>query len=142
MIGDPIRTMGETILLVEDDAAVRKVLRHMLANLGYHILEAGNAPEALDLAALYPDDIHVLITDVVMPQTNCDRFVQDLQGRRPGLKVIFMSGYSEDMLSRYGIAHGRPNFIQKPFSSERLAEKLRELLGNGRTRSAGACDPC
>lgn len=132
----------ETILLVEDDAAVRRVLRHMIGNFGYQILEAGSAPEALDLAASYPGDIHVLITDVVMPQTNCDRFVENLKSRRPDLKVIFISGYSEEMLSRYGVAHSRPNFMQKPFSAGMLADKIRELLGAERARTAGAADYC
>jgi CheY-like chemotaxis protein len=132
----------ETILLVEDDAAVRRVLRQMLSNFGYQILEAGSAPEALDLAASFAEDIHVLVTDVVMPQTNCDRFVEDLTARRPGLKVIFISGYSEDMLSRYGVAYSRPNFMQKPFSASMLADKIRELLGAERSRSAGAADYC
>jgi DNA-binding NtrC family response regulator len=127
----------ETILLVEDDLAVRKVLWHMLRKLGHEVLEAGSAPEALGLAASYPHTIHVLITDVVMPQTNCDRFVEQLLERCPGLKVIYISGYSEDMLSRYGVSHSRPNFMQKPFSADKLAEKIREVLGTRRTHAAG-----
>lgn len=129
-----------TILLVEDDLAVRKVLRHMLAHFGYRILEAGSAPEALELAASYPEYIDVLVTDVVMPQTNCDRFVEQLRVDRPALQVIYISGYSEEMLTRYGIADSRPNFIQKPFSGETLAQKVRELLTQERTRTAGAGD--
>jgi DNA-binding NtrC family response regulator len=127
----------ETILLVEDDLAVRKVLRYMLRKFGHEVLEAGSAPEALELAASYPHTIHVLITDVVMPQTNCERFVERLLDKRPGVKVIYISGYLEDMLSRYGVAYSRPNFIQKPFSAEKLAEKIREVLGTGRSRAAG-----
>ncbi len=129
-----------TILLVEDDVAVRKVLRHMLANLGHEVLEAGSAPEALDLAASYEPAIDVLITDVVMPQTNCDRFVDQLLESRSELKVIYISGYAEDMLERYGVEQSRPNFIQKPFSAEKLAEKIREVLGEGQRRRAGSCD--
>jgi len=130
----------DTILLVEDDAAVRKVLGQMLKNMGYEVLEAGSAPEALSAAASYPHTIHVLITDVIMPRTNCDRFVEGWRSERPGLKVIFISGYSEEMLNRYGMARSRPNFIQKPFTADKLAGKLRELLGTGRTRAAGGAD--
>jgi two-component system, cell cycle sensor histidine kinase and response regulator CckA len=129
-----------TILLVEDDAAVRKVLRHMLAHFGHRVLEAGNAPEALQLAASYPGAIDVLVTDVVMPQTNCDRFVEQLRESRPALEVIFISGYSEEMLNWYGVGGARSNFIQKPFNAETLAEKVRELLAPSRTRTAGAGD--
>ncbi len=129
-----------TILLVEDDVAVRKVLRHMLANLGHQVLEAGSAPEALNLAASYEPAIDVLITDVVMPQTNCDRFVDQIRESRNDLKVIYISGYAEDMLERYGVEQSRPNFIQKPFSADKLAEKIREVLGQNQRRRAGSCD--
>ncbi len=129
-----------TILLVEDDVAVRKVLRHMLANLGHQVLEAGSAPEALNLAASYEPAIDVLITDVVMPQTNCDRFVDQIRESRSDLKVIYISGYAEDMLERYGVEQSRPNFIQKPFSADKLAEKIREVLGQNQSRRAGSCD--
>jgi CheY-like chemotaxis protein len=127
-----------TILLVEDEVAVRRVLRHMLANLGHTVLEAGSAPQALELAASYSGVIDILITDVVMPQTNCDRFVEQLSQARDGIKVIFISGYSEDMLSRYGVEQSRPNFIQKPFSAEQLAAKIREVLGGTRSRGANS----
>jgi two-component system, cell cycle sensor histidine kinase and response regulator CckA len=127
-----------TILLVEDDVAVRRVLWHMLANLGHDVLEAGSAPQALELAASYSGVIDILITDVVMPQTNCDRFVEQLSETRDGMKVIFISGYSEDMLSRYGVEQSRPNFIQKPFSAEQLAAKIREVLGGTRSRGANS----
>lgn len=130
----------ETILLVEDDTAVRRVLQCMLSSSGYEVLEAGSAPQALELAASYSRDIHVLITDVVMPRTNCDRFVEELKSRRPDLKVIFISGYSEDMLNRYGVKNSRPNFMQKPFSAGMLVEKIRELVNNERSRAAGAAD--
>ena len=127
-----------TVLLVEDDVGVRKVLRHMLARFGYRVLEAGNAPEAIELAASHPESIDLLVTDVVMPQTNCDQFVGKLRESRPALKVIYISGYSQEMLNRYGVDDERPNFIQKPFTADTLAQKIRELLPHSRTRTAGA----
>lgn len=127
-----------TVLLVEDDVGVRKVLRHMLARFGYRVLEAGSAPEALELAGLYRDSIDLLVTDVVMPQTNCDRFVEQLRDTRPTLKVIYISGYSQEMLNWYGVEGERPNFIQKPFTAGVLADKIRDLFALGRTLTAGA----
>lgn len=129
-----------TILLVEDNPAVRKVLWHMLANLGHQVLEAGSAPQALELAASYKKPIELLITDVVMPHTNCDRFVAEMRQTRPDINVIFISGYSEDMLSGYGVEQTRSNFIQKPFTADELAAKLREVLGASHTRRANSCD--
>lgn len=130
----------QTILLVEDDPAVRKVLRAMLRGLGYETVEAGNAPEALGFVATYPATIDVLITDVVMPETNCERFVEQIRAERPGVRVIYISGYSEEILGHYGVAHLDSNFIRKPFSAKQLAEKLREVLGVERARSAGASE--
>ena len=123
-----------TVLLIEDDVAVRRLLRHMLSQ-GHRVLEAGSAPEAIETAAAYPDPIHLVITDVVMPQTRCDSLISELQGSRPDLKVILMSGYSEDMLSRYGFdPRGRSNFLQKPFTAEQLRAKIGEVLGAEKAR--------
>ncbi len=126
-----------TILLAEDETAVRTVLRHMLKRLGHDVLEAGSAPEALAFAGSYPEAIDVLITDVVMPQTNCDRFVEELLKTRPEIKVIYISGYSAEMLARYGIKQTRPDFIQKPFTAEKLSQKIHQVLGDAQTRRAG-----
>jgi CheY-like chemotaxis protein len=126
-----------TVLLVEDDAAVRRVVRHMLSEQADEILEAGSAPEALEIAAAYPGRIDLLLTDVVMPQTNCDVLVAELQAERPEMKVILMSGYSEDVLSHYGVAESRPNFMPKPFTSEQLAARISQVLG-ARDRRCGS----
>jgi DNA-binding NtrC family response regulator len=131
----------QTLMLVEDDAAVRKVLRHILLKLGYTVLEASGAAEALALSERFAEPIELLITDVVLPQTSSDRLVQHLRSQRPGLKVMYISGYSEDMLAHYGIAHTAPNFLQKPFTPEKLARKVREVLAaHSRTRRAAAGD--
>jgi two-component system cell cycle sensor histidine kinase/response regulator CckA len=131
-----------TVLLVEDDGAVRKVLCHMLAGLGFAILEAGSAPEALRIAFAHTGAIDLLITDVVMPDTNCASFVGQLKAARPALKVIYISGYSQDVLRHHGRVPSDPNFIQKPFTAGALGRKIREVLGDigdGRVRSADAC---
>ncbi len=127
-----------TVLLVEDDAAVRRVIRHMLVEQRHEVLEAGSAPEAILVAGAHPGQIDLLLTDVVMPQTNCDDLVSRLQASRPEMKVILVSGYSEDVLSQYGINESGPNFLPKPFTAEKLGAKIREVLGDRqcRTRSA------
>ncbi len=101
----------------------------MLKSLDFTILEAGNAPEALAVVESNGGPIDLLITDVVMPQTNCDQFVEQLRARIPGLKTIYMSGYSDEILSGHGVARPNGNFIQKPFSAGTLVRKIREVFG-------------
>ncbi len=125
-------------MVVEDDPAVRRVLLHMLRVLGYEALAAGSAPEALEAAAAHEGAIDLLITDVVMPQTHCDDFVGQLLETRPGLKVIYMSGYPAEVLKSHGLGADGHNFIQKPFTCETLAARIREVLGEDRGRSASA----
>jgi two-component system cell cycle sensor histidine kinase/response regulator CckA len=127
-----------TVLLVEDDAAVRRVIRHMLNEQRHEVLEAGSAPEAIQVAAAHAGRIDLLLTDVVMPQTNCDDLVARLQANRPEMKVILVSGYSDDVLSQYGVNESGPNFLPKPFTAEKLAAKIREVLGNHQCRTGGA----
>jgi two-component system cell cycle sensor histidine kinase/response regulator CckA len=126
-----------TVLLVEDDAAVRRVLRHMLLDQADEILEAGSAPEAIEVAAAYPGPIDLLLTDVVMPHTNCDVLVARLRADRPDMRVILISGYSAEVLSQYGVADSRPNFMPKPFTAEQLTAKIGEMLGIGKCRRGG-----
>ncbi len=118
----------QTVLLVEDDIAVRTVVRHMLARNGYKVLEAAGAEQALKLSRHYRPHIDVLITDVVLPRAGCKRLVEQTLRERPGVKVIYISGYPEDMLGRYGVAEPGPNFIQKPFTAEKLGLLIREVL--------------
>jgi two-component SAPR family response regulator len=75
-----------------------------------------------------------------MPETNCERFVEQIRAERPGVRVIYISGYSEEILDHYGVVHLDSNFIRKPFSAKQLAEKIREVLGVERARSAGASE--
>jgi two-component system cell cycle sensor histidine kinase/response regulator CckA len=127
-----------TVLLVEDDAAVRRVIRHMLVEQRHEVLEAGSAPEAIQVAGAHPGRIDLLLTDVVMPQTNCDDLVSQLQTNRPEMKVILVSGYSDDVLRQYGVNESVSNFLPKPFTAEKLAAKIREVLGNHQHHGGGA----
>lgn len=118
----------QTVLLVEDDIAVRTVVRHMLVRSGYKVLEAAGAEHALKLSSHYRPRIDVLITDVVLPRAGCQRLVEQTVRERPGVKVIYISGYPEDMLVRYGLAKPGTNFIQKPFTAEKLSLLIRAVL--------------
>jgi two-component system cell cycle sensor histidine kinase/response regulator CckA len=127
-----------TVLLVEDDTAVRRVLRHMLLGRGHKVIEAGSAPEAIQAAGC-DEPIDLVVTDVVMPQTDCETLIAQLQAARPALKVLLISGYSEEMLSQYGVdVRFRPDFLQKPFTAEQLSDKIRQILGVRNTRCGRA----
>lgn len=122
---------SETVLLVEDEPAVREVATRMLREQGYHVLVAANGDEALTLArSRLNEPIHLLVTDVVMPRLSGKAVADQLRKVRPDLKVLFISGYSDDTLSRHGAAVETTsvNFLQKPFSPTLLAYKVREVL--------------
>jgi CheY-like chemotaxis protein len=126
-----------TILLVEDDRAVREVIRHMLQKPGYTILEAGGVPHALHVAEEHGGQIDLLVTDIVLPEMRCGPLVDRLKMLRPNLKVLYMSGYSEENFGSCGVGPGQPNFMQKPFTPQALRAKVRQMLGQYRTRAAG-----
>jgi CheY-like chemotaxis protein len=117
----------ETILLVEDEAQVRTLVREILRQLGYTVLEAGDGYEALKLVEGGDEDIRVLLTDVIMPLMNGHELAVRLKEIRPEIKVLYMSGYTDDVLAFHGLAP-EIDFIQKPFSSTDLAEKLERVL--------------
>lgn len=119
---------GERILLVEDEQAVRTLGEEMLKNLGYRVIPAGSPGEALKLASQTKDNIDLLITDVVMPEMNGRDFANRLLEQYPDIKVIFMSGYTANVIAHRGVLDDDVNFLQKPFSLRDLASKLRSVL--------------
>ena len=119
----------ETVLLVEDEDSVRQLVRETLESRGYRVLEAGNGQAALTVAANHPDPIHLVITDVVMPGLNGHELVQQLLSTRSGLKVLYLSGYAQDAFSTPPTADAQKTFLQKPFTLQSLARKVREILG-------------
>ena len=125
---DIVRGGSETLLLVEDEQAVRALARMSLEKRGYKVLEAGNGREALDLAELHRGSIDLVISDVVMPEMSGRQLIEQLVPHRPGLKVLLVSGYTEDAVVRHGIADAKANFLQKPFTLGTLARKVREVL--------------
>jgi CheY-like chemotaxis protein len=121
----------ETVLLVEDAAAVRAVTKQILERQGYTVLEAADGAAALRLAQDHRGPIHLLLTDVVMPQVSGRELAERLAQLRPDTKVLYASGYTDDSVVRHGILESGTAYLQKPFSPESLARKVREVLDAG-----------
>jgi len=117
----------ETVLLVEDEDAVRALAREVLRRHGYVVLEAKHGVEALRLAERHPDEVHLLITDVVMPHMDGSELAKRLSTARPKMKVLFMSGYTDHAALHRDLTAGAA-FVQKPFTPEALARKVRAVL--------------
>ncbi len=122
----------ETILVVEDEQGVRELTSRILKQLGYNVLVAASGPEALQTAAEYPGEISLLLTDVVMPNMSGTQLSQELRRVRPGVKVVYVSGYTENTVNHHGVVEPGVSFLAKPFSRDSLARKLREILGKAR----------
>jgi CheY-like chemotaxis protein len=119
----------ETVLVVEDEDAVREFAARALRQYGYNVLVAGRAQEALLIAAEHPGSIDLVLTDVIMPRTSGPGLMTKLHELRPGARVIFMSGFTENALGHHGVLESSHPFLQKPFSPATLARKIRETLG-------------
>jgi two-component system, cell cycle sensor histidine kinase and response regulator CckA len=118
----------ETILLAEDEEAVRHVTARILETFGYRVLQARSGEEALSLAQNHPDTINLLLADVVMPGMSGRQLADALHARNPGLKVLFQSGYTDDAVLRHGVIQAEVAFLQKPFTPNALAKKVRQML--------------
>jgi CheY-like chemotaxis protein len=127
----------ETILLVEDEEAVRRSAVEFLQLNGYIILQASNGNEALQVAREYKGSIDLMITDVVMPQLGGAKLAEQLVAERPDIEVLFVSGYAETTVLRHGNIDIVARFLQKPFSLKVLAQKIRKVL-ESREASAAA----
>jgi CheY-like chemotaxis protein len=121
-------TGGETVLLVEDEEPVRNVASGILTRCGYRVLAAGGAADAIALCRTSAEPIHLLLTDVVMPKMNGGQLAQRIQELRPDIKVLFMSGYTDDVISHHGLLESGMSFVQKPLTPIALAGKVREVL--------------
>ena len=118
----------ETLLIVENEPAIRNLLQVALRRNGYTVLAAESGREALELVRHHADAIHLLITDVVMPDMDGPELVRQLSTIRPDTRTLFMSGYMDDTLGERGILSTNANFIQKPFSPRTIAQKVRDIL--------------
>ncbi len=125
----PRRSTGaETILVVEDEEALRAVARRTLEAAGYTVLTAADGLEALEVFGRHPGQVQLLLTDVIMPRMDGGALAHELTRRRPGLRVLFMSGYTDDAIVHRGVLDPGTNFLTKPFTSAGLALKVREVL--------------
>ena len=122
---------SETILLVEDSKLLANVTRDFLVTAGYHVLVAAEASEALHVAERFQGRIHLLLTDVVMPHMNGRELSEHLVQKRPDIKVLFMSGHTAGVISQHALLADDVAFIEKPFSHDALARKIRQLLDPG-----------
>ncbi len=118
----------ETILLVEDEKAVRELIAEMLKRQGYRILKAADPIEALEVSRRYQGTIHMLLTDVIMPQMSGRQLAGQLVPTRPGMKVLYLSGYTENAIVHHGVLEADVEFLAKPFSHHALSEKVRDVL--------------
>ena len=115
-------------MLVEDEGAVRQLARDILEANGYTVLEARHGAEALAICERHSEVIHLLLTDVVMPGMNGRELAERLARLRPDTKVLYTSGYTDNAVVLHGVLKGRAVFLQKPFTPDALARKVREVL--------------
>ena len=130
---EPSRGHGETVLVVEDDSAVRRVASRILSETGYTVLEADGPLSALELPAVQHGKVDLLVTDAVMPAMSGKELADRLRQEQPGIAVLFMSGYTDEVVTRQGISDDQLNFIQKPFGADELLARVELALG-GRSK--------
>jgi PAS domain S-box-containing protein len=130
-VENPAAAFGtETILVTEDQDNVRKLVSRMLRGFGYHVLEAANGGEALEAASAHAGPIDLLVTDLVMPEMSGRELGAELKRRRPEIRVLYMSGYTGNVVAQRGLLEEGVAFIEKPFTAESLASKVRDTLGS------------
>ena len=118
----------ETILVVEDEANLRNIASEILSGLGYSVLVGGNGEDAVRVSAGHDGPIHLLVTDVIMPGMGGRELADRLLKSRPDLKVLYISGYTEDSVIAQGVFSSQMAFLQKPIASADLAQKVRAIL--------------
>jgi CheY-like chemotaxis protein len=122
----------ETVLLVEDEDGVRELAHRILQERGYTVIEASDGAKALDLCQEHKETIDLLLTDVIMPGGIDGRdLAEQIVHYWPRIKVLYMSGYTDEVIAHHGALDPGVNFIQKPFGSDNLARKIRDVLGSG-----------
>jgi len=127
---DSVVKGDETVLLVEDNDQVRRLSEAILRRLGYSVLTAEDGPDALAVLEAHEDRVDLLLTDVVMPEMNGKELYDKLVVQRPDLRVLFMSGYTDEVIAHRGVLDEGTAFIQKPFTMENLGGKIRVVLGS------------
>jgi CheY-like chemotaxis protein len=138
---DQLASGNETVLVVEDELAILKFVRTALQRQGYTVVEATSAEDALLLAASGERPLHLLLTDLVMPNMNGRDLYERVAALHPGIKIILMSGYSADVPRTSDQSEEAVPFLGKPFSMKQLSEKVRAVLDNGGRRADVPADP-
>lgn len=118
----------ETVLVVENEQSVREVIADVLAMHGYRVLEAVDGEQALRVSETHAGPIHLLVLDAVMPGVCGEPLVHALTARRPEVRALYVSGYTDEVLRQHGVVADGRSFLQKPFTVEGLARKVREVL--------------
>jgi CheY-like chemotaxis protein len=127
----PVRAIGaETVLVVEDEPSVRDLAVRILRKVGYRVLSAESGAVALALVRQHPDTVHLLLTDVVMPRMSGRQLAEQLNTRYPEMRVLYMSGYTDNAIVHHGVLYEDVHFIGKPFSPAALTRKVREVLAD------------
>jgi signal transduction histidine kinase/CheY-like chemotaxis protein len=137
---EPARRGSETVLVADDDA-IRSLTCQFLRGLGYRVLEAGDGAEAMRIGEQHQGPIHIFVADVRMPRASGREAAEVLQARRPGLKVLYMSGYPNDAEVRHGVEEAELNFLPKPFTPAVLAKKVRDVLDSPTSPRAEPATP-
>jgi CheY-like chemotaxis protein len=118
----------ETILVCEDDPAIRQLTELLLREVGYRVLTARNGEDALNLVANHDGEIHMLVTDVIMPRMDGGKLAERLSADLPGLRVMFISGYTANVIAHHGVLEDGVEFLEKPFTRDRLLQRVRQVL--------------
>jgi PAS domain S-box-containing protein len=132
----PVAGGRETVLVAEDDASVREIVTEVLTHKGYRVLRAPDGQTALEMARAEPGEIRLLVTDIVMPSMSGRELAEALVAERPGLRVLYMSGYTDDAVVRHGVLEEGLPYLQKPFTPRALAVKVREVLDRSSVAAA------
>jgi CheY-like chemotaxis protein len=119
---------GETVLVVEDEEALRLVTQRIFVRNGYHVITAPDGPAALDIVRAHPGEIHLLVTDVVMPRMLGKEVAEKVRALKPGIKVLFMSGYARPVLASQGSLEPHVALVEKPFSESELLSQAAQVL--------------
>jgi two-component system, cell cycle sensor histidine kinase and response regulator CckA len=132
----------ETILLAEDSESLREMAREYLESVGFTVLEAASGPEALQKAKEFDKPIHLLLTDVVMPEMTGPELAKQMTALFPAIKIIFTSGYTDDVIARQGVLDPDVTFIPKPYRPKALAQKIRQVLGEADQKTKSSIPMC
>ena len=124
----PPQGASETVMVVEDDENVRRLTARILGENGYQVIEADSGAQAVNLARHHDGPIHLLLTDVVMPGMSGKELADTIMEARPEVAVLFMSGYTDDVIAQHGVLKEGMQFLPKPFTAQSLTQKVREVL--------------